>query len=136
MVAFGPVGFPVVALRFRRDVPAGILEANGAKQKPTSAVVAGGPGLSVARGLGHDVALGDQGLAFLPGLAALRAGFAHEGAPLVGRPPDDQPAAVGAVSESVGLLLASALQVVRDYRGVQLPHKAGYRGSISIGSGR
>ena len=33
MAVFGPVGFPVVALRFRRDVPAGILEANGAKQK-------------------------------------------------------------------------------------------------------
>ena len=30
---FGPVGFPVIALRFRRDVPAGILEANGAKQE-------------------------------------------------------------------------------------------------------
>ena len=33
IAVFGLVGFPVIALRFRRDVPAGILEANGAKQK-------------------------------------------------------------------------------------------------------
>ena len=39
-----------------------------------------------------------------PGLAALGAGLSDEDAPLVGRPPDDQPAAVRAVAEGVGLV--------------------------------
>ena len=43
-----------------------------------------------------------------PGLAAPWAGFADEDAPPVGRPTDDQPAAVRAVAEGVGLL-ATAL---------------------------
>ena len=33
IAVFGPVGFPVTALRFRRGVLVGILESNGAKQK-------------------------------------------------------------------------------------------------------
>ena len=47
----------------------------------------------------------------LPGLAALGAWLAHQDRPLVGRPPDDQPMAVGAVAEGVGLL-ATVLQVL------------------------
>ena len=40
--------------------------------------------------------------ACLPGLAAPRAGCTHEGAPLVGQPPDDQSVAVGVAAEGVG----------------------------------
>ena len=39
-----------------------------------------------------------------PELAALGAGLSDEDAPLVGRPTDDHPAAVGAVLEGVGLV--------------------------------
>ena len=39
-----------------------------------------------------------------PGLSAPWARLAHEGGPLVDRPPDDQLAAVRAVAEGVGLV--------------------------------
>ena len=39
-----------------------------------------------------------------PGLAAPWAGFTDKDAPLVDRPADDQPAAVRAVAEGVGLV--------------------------------
>ena len=41
---------------------------------------------------------------FLLGVSALGAGLSDEDAPLVGRPTDDQPAAVRAVAEGVGLV--------------------------------
>ena len=60
IAVFGPVGFPVIALRFRRGVLVGILESNGAKQK-TRECSSGGlvlDQLVVCRFYGIDTSIG------------------------------------------------------------------------------